>query len=316
MKASEVSPPTPRSTWVSRCSACASRRVPRAADALPDRSISTTTSSSARARAGDRRALRPPRRPDGRQQPGGHGRPRRWLAMAGVAPGRRDHHHETDSGGRRTRRREQQRGRDPPRPGPALGAGPGPGRSPPPGPPAGGRRALLSRRRDGPRPGPRGRGVPATAAGPGARRRRGRRAPRFDRGRLPPPRRKFDTPGKQLYHLSLCIEGLGGRRGLLGPLQRPRERRPCGGPGACGRRSERIRGMLRGAGCSLAALSGSGSSFFGLFEDARRAGRAARSASRRRASGRSAAAHFPWSSIGSAGPGRWVRRRARVGRTR
>jgi len=39
---------------------------------------------------------------------------------------------------------------------------------------------------------------------------------------------------------------------------------------------ERTRGLLRGAGCSLAALSGSGSSFFGLFEDARRAGRAAR----------------------------------------
>jgi 4-diphosphocytidyl-2-C-methyl-D-erythritol kinase len=39
---------------------------------------------------------------------------------------------------------------------------------------------------------------------------------------------------------------------------------------------ERSRGLLRGAGCSLAALSGSGSSFFGLFEDARRAGRAAR----------------------------------------
>jgi len=36
----------------------------------------------------------------------------------------------------------------------------------------------------------------------------------------------------------------------------------------------RARGMLRGEGCSLAALSGSGSSFFGLFEDARRAGRA------------------------------------------
>ena len=39
---------------------------------------------------------------------------------------------------------------------------------------------------------------------------------------------------------------------------------------------ERTRGILRGAGCSLAALSGSGSSFFGLFEDARRAGRARR----------------------------------------
>jgi 4-diphosphocytidyl-2-C-methyl-D-erythritol kinase len=39
---------------------------------------------------------------------------------------------------------------------------------------------------------------------------------------------------------------------------------------------ERTRGILRGAGCSLAALSGSGSSFFGLFEDARRAGRAQR----------------------------------------
>jgi 4-diphosphocytidyl-2-C-methyl-D-erythritol kinase len=39
---------------------------------------------------------------------------------------------------------------------------------------------------------------------------------------------------------------------------------------------ERTRGILRGAGCSLAALSGSGSSFFGFFEDARRAGRARR----------------------------------------
>ncbi len=39
---------------------------------------------------------------------------------------------------------------------------------------------------------------------------------------------------------------------------------------------EKTRGILRGAGCSFAALSGSGPSFFGLFEDVRRAGRARR----------------------------------------
>ena len=36
----------------------------------------------------------------------------------------------------------------------------------------------------------------------------------------------------------------------------------------------RIRGILVGSGCFLAAMSGSGSTYFGLFEDSRRAGRA------------------------------------------
>ena len=36
----------------------------------------------------------------------------------------------------------------------------------------------------------------------------------------------------------------------------------------------RIRGILEGEGCSLASLSGSGSSFFGLFDEPRKAGRA------------------------------------------
>jgi 4-diphosphocytidyl-2C-methyl-D-erythritol kinase len=38
--------------------------------------------------------------------------------------------------------------------------------------------------------------------------------------------------------------------------------------------AERIRGILKRGGCSLAALSGSGSSFFGLFGDPRKARRA------------------------------------------
>ena len=77
----------------------------------------------------------------------------------------------------------------------------------------------------------------------------------------------------------------------------------------------RIRGILVGSGCSLAAMSGSGSTFFGLFEDSRRAGKA-RSALRAAGFSVTGCRTLPLNEY----RGRWARslgaRRAGGGRTR
>jgi 4-diphosphocytidyl-2-C-methyl-D-erythritol kinase len=72
------------------------------------------------------------------------------------------------------------------------------------------------------------------------------------------------------YFVSRELEGVGGYRLLVNDLEEAAmEEAP-----ALRERVARVRGVLRGEGARLAALSGSGSSFFGLFDRARAARRA------------------------------------------
>jgi 4-diphosphocytidyl-2-C-methyl-D-erythritol kinase len=74
------------------------------------------------------------------------------------------------------------------------------------------------------------------------------------------------------YFVSRELEGPGAFRVLVNDLEAAAlEEAP-----ALREKAERIRAVLAGAGAHLSALSGSGSSWFGLFESARAAGRACR----------------------------------------
>jgi 4-diphosphocytidyl-2-C-methyl-D-erythritol kinase len=150
----------------------------------------------------------------------------------------------------------------------------GPAGPPPAGPPHRGGRALLPR--GGHRAGPRPRGRGLSALPPGARPRGGGRPgpAALDRRRVPAPRQKFDTPGKQQYNFSLCIEGLGGRGCRPPALANDLETAALEEAPALGDQVRRIRGILVREGAVSASLSGSGSSFFGLFDDHKLARRA------------------------------------------
>src|SRR6185295_85773 len=71
-------------------------------------------------------------------------------------------------------------------------------------------------------------------------------------------------------------------------------------------RAQRIRGILNREGATLASLSGSGSSFSGLFDDGRKA-QGAQSALMAAASSSCARGRCPWASIVGYGQGRWER---------
>ena len=134
--------------------------------------------------AGRPRHLRPPARPDRRDEPGRPGRVRP-AALRRAAPGRRDRDPEAHPGGRRARGWVEQRGRGAPGSRPAAGSL---GLGPP------GLHRLAARLgadvpyflvgRDGPRHRPRRRGLPAPRADPGPRRGRRRGHPRVHDGRL------------------------------------------------------------------------------------------------------------------------------------
>ena len=100
---------------------------------------------------------------------------------------------------------------------------------------------------------------------------------------------------------------LEGKQRPAAPVQRPRAGGPGGGSRPCARGRSASGACWSGAGARLASLSGSGSSYFGLFDDAASgAARRGRSASPR-ASAPSWRGRSPWTSTGGPGPGRWVR---------
>ena len=122
---------------------------------------------------------------------------------------------------------------------------------------------------------PGGRGLPPAPAGPGPRRRRGPRRPRLDRRGSSPARRGFDTPRNSNSIFSL-YRGTWREPARSRVLANDLEEAALEEAPALREQAGRIRAVLLREGARLAALSGSGASYFGLFEGARPAERARR----------------------------------------